>query len=166
MAKLTVSGREVLVDDEDLPLLAGRSWCANLGSAKRTHYAMGYPAEKGSKRQIPMHRLLMGLRHGDRRVVDHLNGNGLDNRRCNLEVVTQSENIQRRMVNGQKKAGFRGVQKQGRKWLVVVTKNYRPITIGRFLDQTEAARAYDTAVVAQFGPTAMTNVRLGLLPPL
>lgn len=99
--KLT-KGMEALVDDEDFELLSKWKWCATFGSRDRKWYAIRRERRDGPA--IRMHRYLMGLGvwDSDKRVVDHLNGNSLDNRRENLEVVTQEENMNR-VANWQRK---------------------------------------------------------------
>jgi hypothetical protein len=72
-----------LVDDEDFEYLNQWKWCANKGS--NTFYAM----RSGG---IMMHRVLLNLSFGDKRVVDHIDRNGLNNQRKNIRVVTCSEN--------------------------------------------------------------------------
>lgn len=67
------------------------------GGGKSTQGRKGQGGRKACRR-IYLHRLIMGLHHGDPLVVDHLNNNPLDNRRENLEVVTKQENTRRAMV--------------------------------------------------------------------
>lgn len=72
-----------IVDAPDAHLVSGLRW------SRQSH---GYAAT-GSERRY-MHRVVLGLTPGDRREVDHLNGNGLDNRRLNLRVVDHAVNTQ------------------------------------------------------------------------
>jgi hypothetical protein len=86
---------EVLFDDIDVPIWDGRTWSltSSNGSGFYAHTSDG---RSGGVRQpdLKFHRLVMGCTFGDGMVVDHLNHNTLDNRRHNLRVVTQIENLQ------------------------------------------------------------------------
>lgn len=86
------SGLYVHVDAADLPILRLVSWCSlkSKNSPREVHYAQGH--FRG--RSVPMHRFLL---EPDRtQIVDHINGDGLDNRRCNLRAVSRSENVHNR----------------------------------------------------------------------
>lgn len=89
-------------------------------------------------------------------LVDHLNLDGLDNRKQNLRVVTASHNAQnRRRIKGT--SIYKGVFPDGRKWRAAVTQNYRKHALGTFDTDIEAARAYDAKVLELFGPLAFLN---------
>lgn len=92
--KLT-QGRYALVSDEDFERVSALKWCASLESRGTKTYAIRW--EKRTK--IRMHRFILGLPPGkfdpEERVVDHINHDPLDNRRENLEIVTQEENMNR-----------------------------------------------------------------------
>ena len=82
-------GKVAIVDDEDYKFLSQYKWGAfknrNIYYAARMDY-------RGKKRKnILMHRVIMG--EPTDMQIDHINGNGLDNRRINLRVVTQSQNL-------------------------------------------------------------------------
>jgi hypothetical protein len=77
-------GRYVLVDADDLPAFEGVTWRVSDG------YAEGGVLVEGKRRPRKMHRILLGAEPGQ--FVDHINGNKLDNRRCNLCFATKSQN--------------------------------------------------------------------------
>lgn len=81
----TSRGPEILIDDEDWDIVKEYSWYAN-----RVGNGRFYAHARSGKTRISMHRLLMNPPEG--MVVHHKNNNGLDNRRDNLEVTTQSYN--------------------------------------------------------------------------
>lgn len=126
--------------------------------------ASGYAASHEEGTTLYMHRLLLGLGPGDRRYADHINSNGLDNRRSNLRAVTPAQNgaNKRKYDQGVKLSRFIGVQpmpphvgKDGCKyprkklWRAYGTKRdgYRHVvTIGYFETEEEAARARDSWV--------------------
>lgn len=91
------SGHIVLLDEEDWDFIASFNW-HRTGSSKKLHYAVrqegnchnGYHAKN-----ILMHNQIMRRDASHFIVIDHLNGNGLDNRKSNFEIVSQSENVRR-----------------------------------------------------------------------
>lgn len=152
MAEIRLTqGKIAIVDDADLPLLDGRPWCAQ---KTRHHW---YAVSRG----ITMHRLLAGA---EGLQVDHIDGDGLNNRRSNLRVGTVSQNqANRRTAFGASR--FKGVnrEKRGKPWRAAIKVNGRKIHLGAFEDEAEAARAYDQAALEYFGEFACTNEMLGLL---
>lgn len=81
-------GRWATIDAEDVALVEGKSWYAQRGG--HTWYAVWKPGRRG----IPMHRLIAGTPRGLH--TDHLDWNGLNNRRSNLRVCTHAENMANR----------------------------------------------------------------------
>lgn len=86
---ILTDGSVALVDEGDLPILTAHGpWGPHsAGYVYSTRHIIG--------RQVLLHRFLMGLAVGDKRVVDHVNGDKRDYRRENLEVVTAAENNRR-----------------------------------------------------------------------
>ncbi len=105
-----------------------------------------------------MHRLITRAPKG--KVVDHENGDGLDNRRANLRVCDHRQN--RRNHQRPRKGGasrFHGVGwwKRDQKWRAKISVDGRTIHLGYFADEEDAARAYDQAAREHFGEYASTN---------
>lgn len=100
---------EFLIDTEDLPLIRTLSNTYSIANCSGKYYAKGYRRVGVRRYQKPyVHRMILDAPSG--MVVDHINGDGLDNRRSNLRIVTQSENLQNRrgpMTNS--RSGIRGV---------------------------------------------------------
>ena len=93
------SGEGVPVDNEDYEHLTTFKWHLHR-SGNFKHMGKPYAARtdhsgEGHPRTVRMHRQIMGLWWGDKREVDHLDGDGLNNQRYNLEVVTHKENMKR-----------------------------------------------------------------------
>lgn len=110
-----------------------------------------------------MHCLFAGSSPGE--VVDHIDGDGLNNRDENLRVCVHAENVRNvRRVMGS--VPFKGVRRQrnGRFYSSIAVDGRR-VSLGGFTSPEAAARAYDRAAVALHGQFACTNVDLGLLPP-
>lgn len=91
-------------------------------------------------------------------VVDHINLNGLDNRRENLRLVTPSQNAAN--SPGQRGSSkYRGVHWDGgrRQWIASVAPDGKQEVLGSFYTEEEAARAYDAAAVRCYGECAYLN---------
>lgn len=142
-----------LVDELDYErVIAVGKWYANPSGA--TFYARKNYRVGGRYFSIRMHTLITGLAY-----VDHANGNGLDNRRCNLRFATGSENARNRGLRSDNTSGFKGVSwdKQHQTWAAYISDGARQRRIGRFSDREEAARAYDAAAIQLFGDFARLN---------
>ena len=147
-------GHVVLVDDEDFPLVAGLTWSPQMGNG--TIYVQNVTKHGGKQKKIYMHRLITGA--GPRQKVDHENGNGLDNRRKNLRVCTNAENM-RNMRRGRGASKFKGVArfKRDGRWRAYIVVDYRQIQLGYFDSEIDAANAYDAAAAKHFGEFAKLN---------
>jgi len=130
MAVITLlRGERMLLDDEDVSLFDGISlYAANSRNTKYAYFSNGGIA----------HRLIMGVK--DRQLtVDHLNGDGLDNRRQNLRVVPARVNVKNHRVSRNKTAGLPpGIFMDKNRFFVQVTEDYKKIFVGRFDTRDEA----------------------------
>jgi hypothetical protein len=101
------------------------------------------------------------LRVDDTIEIDHVNGDGLDNRRENLRVATHAQNASNRGVRVNNTSGFKGVHAnhsgRGKQWFAYITTNYKRQHLGMFGTAEEAARAYDAAAVRLHGEFARLN---------
>lgn len=88
-------GKFARVDADIFEEINKFKWYASLESRGTKWYAIRRVTVGGKRVKVRMHRLIMGLGHitGPDVVVDHLNHDSLDNRMCNLEIVTQKENM-------------------------------------------------------------------------
>jgi len=146
-------GQVTYVDDEDYGRLSELSWHPVRG--KYTTYARAYDRETGGA--IYMHREITGAQRGQ--DVDHLNHNGLDNRRCNLRVCTRQQNMRNRRPNRNTTSRYKGVcwNRHISKWVAGIYVNKRRIHLGSFDDEREAALAYNRAAREHFGEYARLN---------
>lgn len=119
------SGRQTIVDQATVDLYGHLKW--HLSDT-------GYALRRSGRETVRLHRLIMQAPEG--MVVDHLNGNPLDNRVSNLRVCTQA-------INTANRKGTRGYawDKARNKWIV----RYRNRFYGRYLTENEAKAAYRRA---------------------
>lgn len=95
--KLT-KGYEAMISDGDFERVSALKWCASIESRGTKVYAVRFEYKDKKKIKVRMHHFVLGIRGKDLPegyVVDHVNGDSLDNRRENLEIITQTENMER-----------------------------------------------------------------------
>jgi hypothetical protein len=142
-------GRFALVDESDFTMLDARSWRALAG--KTTTYAVASSRSRklGTTAALLMHRVIMGASQD--KQVDHINQNGLDNRRSNLRVVAPSGNYANSRARRHGASMFKGVHKSGERWESSFTFDGRKARLGRFDSEIEAAIAFDAAAREVYG---------------
>ena len=146
-----------LVSEEDADWLRQFRWHAvKFGTkARPLVYAARNAKIDGAWKLLLMHRALLGAPRGF--VVDHINHDGLDNRRVNLRLCTQRENM-KNARSGSNKTGFRGVSRTSpNRFTACIHANGRSKYLGCFETPEAAAAAYDAAATEQFGEFAQPN---------
>jgi hypothetical protein len=134
---------------------------AAISSYKWYFSAYGYAVRNGfvgEKRTIIyMHRLIVGAPSGI--DIDHIDGNKINNRRCNLRLASRRENLfNKRPLNGCT-SSFKGVNwiEPNKKWRARIRVNGREIALGCYNSALDAARAYNQAATEHFGEFAWLN---------
>ena len=147
-------GKVSLVDDVDFEWLNQWKWYA--WKSGNTFYALR-TTKKGTTFRI--HRELLGLRFGDGRQVDHVNGNGLDNRRENLRTCTSAQNQYNQKIR-QGSSRFKGVRwsKRDKRWYARIRFNGKQIHLGTFVVEVDAAKTYNKAAIKMHGKFAKLNI--------
>jgi len=149
-------GLYALVDDADFERLARHRWYAHKDCY--TYYAVRRVGTRAECKTIAMHREIMNAPDGI--IVDHINGNGLDNRRANLRLCTDAENRLNSRVRSDNRLGLKGVSQDNRRyrgWRARIKLHGKAIRLGVFPTPGDAARAYDKAARWLFGQFARTN---------
>jgi len=136
-----------IIDLTDYDIIAQYNW---------TYQKSGYANACINGKNVFMHNLLMGTVG-----IDHINHNGLDNRRINLRLASNQQNVRnrRKIFNKQTTSIYKGVHydKLNKKWRAFVTVDYKCIHLGRYKYEYEAALAYDKAATKYFGEFAKLN---------
>ncbi len=145
-------GQVALVDDDLYPELSQYKWHA--AKVAKGHF---YAARNGllthNQKTMYMHRLVIKAMPGEH--VDHINGNGLDNRRSNLRVCTRSQNLAN---SGPRKDHNKGVfSRPSGKWGALITVMNKQHYLGQFSTEDEARLAYNKAALEHFGEFAYLN---------
>ena len=145
-------GFSTLVDVRDWGIATSIAWSAQ----ETTHgtYAKGWVGGGN----VYLHRYIFGLRRGDKQVVDHINGDTLDNRRSNLRITDRRGNLHNRRRNIHREPGsFKGVHRVGLRYVAQIGHMGEKIRLGSFPSAIEAAHAYDRAARELFGEFAYLN---------
>jgi hypothetical protein len=145
-AALRITGNRIsIVDDDDYVRFSKTKWhLAGKGYAK---------SEKGY-----LHRLIIDAPAGVE--VDHVNGDKLDNRRCNLRLVSSSENKWNRgKQNGSYSSRFKGVSwhAASQSWRAQIKVKRKLISLGYYPTEIDAARAYNAGALKHHGEFAFLN---------
>lgn len=114
----------------------------------------GYVAKKINYRNVRLHRMVMNANKGQ--IVDHINGNKLDNRRENLRFCTKQENC-RNVHARRNKYNFKGISKNGNRFMAQIRLSGKLKYLGSFNTPILAAEAYDKAALLYFREFANTN---------
>jgi hypothetical protein len=146
-------GQCALVDDEDFEWLSNYKWCAYHPKRRRPGcwYAHRGIYIKGPRtiRDIAMHRAILNAPRGT--IVDHRDGNGLNNQRSNLRLCNGSQNGFNRAANVNSKSGLKGIIRLANGlWTA-------QIRIGTFATKEAAIIAYNEAVIKYHGEFAYLN---------
>jgi hypothetical protein len=145
-----------IVDPEDYDRLAKFKW--HVCKSSHTFYARRKVAHKKNKKTIIyMHRQIIKVPAGF--VADHINHNGLDNRKANLRPATRAQNIRHSKKTRNKfQSNYKGLfHRRDGMWRALITVNGRRIYLGCYKDETEAAKAYDEAAKKYHGEFANLN---------
>lgn len=154
--EITLSnGGVALIDDSDYPAIAPFKWRLSRRSGHYL-YAVTSVGPHHSLLQLSMHRVVLQAPKGVH--VDHINHNGLDNRRANLRLCRHFQNLGNQGLAKHNTSGFKGVHRTtSNRWRAGIQIRGRSVHLGTFYNPIDAARAYDDAASYYFGDFAWLN---------
>jgi hypothetical protein len=154
-------GYEAIVDDRDYTWLSLWKWHVSVFCGKP--YARRAVWNRETKRSIPISMQREIMNPHDDLVVDHIDGNTLDNRRINLRCCTRKQNGQNKKGHSTKLSKYIGAYKNlhGRKWRASINHKH----LGNFATEEDAASAYDRAAIREYGEYARLNFPVSQYPP-
>lgn len=139
-----------LIDTEDIEKVKICTWYGK--KDKWNQYARGMVKGK----EVKMHRYIMGVT--DPKIhIDHINGDGFDNRKENLRIANNSTNHMNQKIRSDNMTGYKGVTKHRLKYDARITKDQVHYSLGSYETKEEAAEAYDVAALKLFGEFAKLN---------
>jgi hypothetical protein len=141
-------GKFAIVDADDFEKLIQYRWWA------RKHRGTFYAMARMNCRDVIMHRFILGDLC-DGKIVDHINHDGLDNRKANIRPCTQKENS--RNLRPRKKYIGVSFDRFRKKWASCIGVDGKTIHLGRFDDEKAAAIARDVATRKFFGELSTLN---------
>jgi HNH endonuclease len=148
-------GFETTIDDSDTDLRTLNWYCLPNHYREPTVF---YAARAESKKTILLHKVIMSrilnrpLSQNEK--VDHVDGNGLNNRRSNLRLATAVQNQRNRRKQKNNKSGYKGVSLSGNKWAAQIKSSDGVIHLGTFLTPELAYEAYCEAARKYHGEFA------------
>ena len=153
-----------IVDDDDYEMLIKTRWVIKYGGGKNGKpYAVNIVIRNKKTVNIYMHRYIMEIiaqrKLLQEEIVDHINGDSLDNRRCNLRIVSASANSHNKKSskpNGHS-SRYHGVCAFNGKWRATISINNKRTHIGIFDNETDAAQHFDMQAILYYGDNARLN---------
>jgi hypothetical protein len=149
-------GYHAIIDAEDAQVVGKFNWRALVKKRKdggiRCVYAVSSCRDENAKgKTIYLHRIIVCP--NDEMHVDHVNGDGLDNRRSNLRAATPSQNRMNQKVRRDSKSGVKGVYFDARRrvWTASIKVNGKKFSLGSFALASDAAQAYASASLRLHG---------------
>jgi hypothetical protein len=146
---IEIKGYPIEVDDEDVERITAHSWWMS-SSPQMDGHVICFSAKIAGK-IIKLHRFIMGDPAG--MVVDHLDGNRLNNRKSNLRVCTARENNMNLGPSKRNKSGYRGVyfSRANHKWRAVISLDGKNMHLGYYARPELASAAYEKAAEIFYG---------------
>lgn len=151
-------GEYTIVEPADYYRLGHLKWHLKGSNAKKFYAVRDVKTGPGKTRQLGLHREIMNEPKG--LLVDHHNGNSLDNRMANLRPATSAQNVQNRPKRKNASSRFIGVcyNKRSKKWTANISYKGRKRWLGAFDNEIDAARAYNEAALKYYGEFARINL--------
>lgn len=154
MKKITLTKKKfAIVDDNDFESINKYKWCFS----GRNYAIRRVGNSRKNTKIILMHRQIMSVPKG--MITDHINGNGLDNRRINLRICTNIQNLQNQSLRSDNTSGYKGVcwDKKRNAFMSYINISGVRKYLGRFKSIIDAKNAYNSTASEYFGEYAKLN---------
>lgn len=149
-------GMFAIVDNDDFERLNQFKWITYKQKGRENWYVIRSNKKNGlTPKQCHMSHHILTAPEGY--VIDHINGNSLDNRRENLRIATYQQNSRNRTKRKATASKYKGLCRVRNKWRVSIAYDKRRIFLGYFEEQITAAKVYDKYAVLFFGKFANLN---------
>jgi hypothetical protein len=159
-------GYVTIVDNDDYDrLMKMGAWCVNVeGKGSRFYAVRDIVIQKKTqkttykRKRVRMHRIIMNAPDGV--LIDHVDGDGLNNRKKNLRFATHQENMKNRKLSLNSTCGYKGVcfEKYNCKWRARIGINGKQKHLGYYETKEDAAKAYNDSAIENFGEFARLNI--------
>jgi hypothetical protein len=146
-------GTITIVDNDDYEYL--NQWKWYLLKSHTNYYAIR--SSRPDNKLIQLHRIVIKAKQGE--IVDHINGDKLDNRKVNLRICTHAQNNQNRKISKLNKSGYNGVSWsiKNKRWVAQIACEKKKIHLGYYKDLIEAAKVFNQAAKKYHGEFAKLN---------
>jgi hypothetical protein len=144
-------GAVATIDAADIHLVSSNNWCLQLLGGRQ--YA-GHSQRGESRRLVLMHRVIFDAPGGMH--IDHIDGDGLNNRRSNLRLASREGNMRNVGKTASNTSGYKGVHwcEGAKKWRCQIRTDGGRISLGLFDTPEAAYEAYRSAAMAHHGEYA------------
>jgi hypothetical protein len=155
-----------IVDDEDAVRVKLHTWKRMKPPRSKSSYAYTKVRAGNFSELLFLHRFVLGLRKGDRRLIDHKNRLPLDCRKENLRIVTSSGNRANVAVQSHSKTGLKGVcwARREQKWRATISWEGTTHHLGYYTEKSQAGLAYNIAAERLHGECGVLNVLPETIP--
>jgi hypothetical protein len=153
MMKIQIKGGVALIDEEDASRVNEYRWHTN-----RDGYAITNIWYEGKRTSISMHRYIMGCVPRDKKEIDHISGNKLDNRKENLRFVEHIHNTWNTSRKKTSNCKYKGVTTtKDKRFASQIMVKGKTIFLGHYKDEVQCAKIYDVASALFHGEFAKFN---------
>lgn len=152
-------GKSAIIDLEDYSRAMHHGWALKDSDPTKEYVHARIAQIDGKHKTLTLHRFILGVTDPTIQV-DHINGDGLDNRRVNLRLCDGASNSRNRKKDSRLTltSRYKGVhRRENGKWRAAIRVNRKLINLGTFSEELDAVRAYNAAAVIYFGEFARVN---------